>query len=262
KLAVGAQIPYTIAIEGGTLRTEQLTLELRGVPTSQLETCAQLALDIMRSNTSGATSFCFTDITVNRIHRFADTANEGLGLLRGFTGGFPTDISCAAVCAPCAFVPPPGTSATCRSICFHPPEYFLQRPNQLPAGTVLIGGVNLNLPIDIRSRVRDVLLALRGGGSLSLTPLQYLNREFVAAQLSWQQQGPLANTNVLGVQLNCLALASLPVTLSNGVTLTRESTLGDLFEQTKSSIINQRPADMLILAALFAEINRNDSLCR
>jgi hypothetical protein len=262
RLAIGARIPYGIAIEGGALRTEQLTLELRGVPESQLETCAQLALDIMRSDTSGATSFCFTDITVNRVHRFADTANDGQGLLQGLMGGFPTDIPCAAVCAPCAFVPPPMASMSCRSICFHPPEHFLQHPDQLPVGTVLIGGVNFNLPIDIRSRMRDVLFALRGGGSISLTPLQYLNREFVAAQLSWQQQGRLAGAGVLGLQLSCLNPTSLPLTLSNGVTLTREATLGDLFEQAKSSIINQRPADMLSLAGLFAEINRSNSLCR
>jgi hypothetical protein len=261
RLAVGAEIPYAVAIEGGALRTEQLTLELRGTPASQLETCAQLALDIMRANTNGTTSVCFNDITVNRIDRFGDVGFSGEGLLTGLQSSFPTDFSCRGLCEPCAVVAPVTVAVNCRSVCFHAPEFFLQHPNQLPNGSVLIGGVNFNLPVDVRGRTQDVLAALRGNAFGSPSPLQYLNRESVAAQLSWLQSGPPSSTNVLSGQLSCFDLTGLPVTLSNGASLSGASTLGNLFEQTRLAIINQRQADMVTLAGLFAELNRGNAFC-
>ena len=107
------------------------------------------------------------------------------------------------------------------------------------------------------------LFALQGGFG-TLSPLQTLNREFVATQLAVQQRGFLAIPGTLRLQLNCLNTSALPVTLSNGVRLTGESTLGDLLEQAKSSIINQRSLDMLILAGLLNDLNSSDpfGLCR
>jgi hypothetical protein len=128
----------------------------------------------------------------------------------------------------------------------------------LPNGTVLIGGVNFNVPVSIQARQGDVLFALQGGFGV-LSPLQQLNRGFVAAQLTWQRQGFLAGAELLRSQLNCLSVGSLPVTLSNGATLTSQSTLGDLFEQAKQSIINQQTADMLVLAGLFNGLNQGDA---
>ena len=264
RLSVGAFIPFNIAIEGDLQRTELLTLELRGVPVSQLERCAQLALDITRSSGGGTTAFVFTDITVNRINRFGDTSTDGRGLLQGLTGGFPTDIPCPAVCAPCPFVVPPvRTGGDCRSMCFRSADYYFLHPDQLPTGTVLIGGVNFNVPVNIQTRRQDVLFALQGGFGM-LSPLQQLNRQFVATQLTVQRQGFLSIPGTLRLQLGCFDVTGLPVTLSNGQRLTRESTLGDLFEQARASIINQRSADMLILANLFAELNNSDAfgLCR
>lgn len=261
--ALDAAIPYVIALAGGALRTELLTLELRGVPSSQLETCGQLVLDIMRSGTAGETTVAFTDITVNRVEQFGDRNNPGLGLLMSSTGGFPTGIPCTGAvcpaCIPASTQPAPG----CGSICFRSPDFYLTRPNQLPVGTVLIGGVNFNVPVSIQNRQQDVLLALQGGFGM-LSPLQVLNREFVAAQLAVQQRGFLAIPGTLRLQLNCLNTSALPVTLSNGARLTGESTLGDLFEQVKSSIINQRSLDMLILAGVLNDLNSSDpfGICR
>ena len=223
----------------------------------------QLVLDITRSGASGEITVAFTDITVNRVEQFGDRSNPGLGLLMNSTGGFPTGTPCAgAVCLACVPVSTQ-TVPGCGSVCFRSPSYYVTLPNLLPTGTVLIGGVNFNVPVSIQHRRQDVLFALQGGFGMP-SPLQLLNREFVAAQLAVQQRGFLAIPGTLRLQLNCLNTGALPVTLSNGVRLTGESTLGDLFEQAKASIINQRSVDMLILAGLFGELNNSDpfGICR
>src|SRR5207248_7427242 len=74
----------------------------------------------------------------------------------------------------------------CEKICFRPPilcQIFL---NRLPARTILIGGVNNNSPINIQTNgtlIRNALIPCPIS-NCTLTPLQQLNQQFVAAQLS------------------------------------------------------------------------------
>lgn len=151
-------------------------------------------------------------------------------------------------------------SPKCQSLCFRAPQYFALNFSRLPEGVVVIGGINFNIPISA-SNVAAIRLALAGGAS----PLQRLNREFLAAQLSLELAGGHSSPSVftaLWSLLSCSGLSFAPATLSNGFTLTPNSMLNDLFEQTRLAIRDNRAADMLVLANLFAQINGNDPLGR
>lgn len=98
-----------------------------------------------------------------------------------------------------------------------------------------------------------------------LTPLQRLNQEFVAAQLSINSAGgagsPVAY-NVFWSMLSCYNITFAPVTLSNGFVLSPASMLNDLFEQAQLAIRQNRTADMDKLALVFDLLNGNDPLGR
>jgi hypothetical protein len=162
-----------------------------------------------------------------------------------------------------------GGPVKCDTICFRPPTQCQLFLNCLPSGTIIIGGVNFNKPISIRTNGQAIQRALNPclfGTNCRLTPLQYLNQGYVAAQLSLAAHGGGTNSiiaiNVLWGRLRCYPrLANFaPVTLSNGVTLTPGSMLKDLFMQAESAIRGNRTSDMLLLAQLFALLNADD--CR
>lgn len=155
--------------------------------------------------------------------------------------------------------PPP---VKCNTICFRTPQDWLLSFNPLPRSPVLIGGINFNTPTRDIQAIRS---ALQGNvfGFGNLTPLQQLNQQFVAAQLSlnFAGGGPVT-ANVLWANLSCyggrLALFA-PATLSNGFTFTPNSMLKDLFMQAEFAIRENRTTDMLALARFFALLN---STCR
>ena len=156
-------------------------------------------------------------------------------------------------------------SNKCDTICFRSPQYYLLNVNSLPRGSVLIGGVNSNLPVSTGNR-SQMMLALRGTATgFGLTPLQRLNQEFVAAQLSIIAAGgdgsPVA-FNAFWSMLSCYNLNFASVTLSNGATLSTASFLNDLFEQAQLAIRQNRPADFDKIAAIFDLLNGNDPLGR
>jgi hypothetical protein len=142
------------------------------------------------------------------------------------------------------------------NICCRSPGYYLLNPNRIPSAPVVIAGVNFNNatnnPVEIR-------LALRGpglyGGS---SPSKLLNREFVAAQLSLASAGGSGSPvpfSALNSQLNSYGVSFASVTLSNGATLSTDSTLGDLFEETLDAIRDNRPLDFGPLAQIWAQLN-------
>jgi hypothetical protein len=153
-------------------------------------------------------------------------------------------------------------SSKCNSICFRTPQDWLLKFNPLPRSPVLIGGTNFNT---LTRDLQAIRLALQGNvfGFGNLTPLQQLNQQFVAAQLSLNSAGGSpVTTNVLWSELSCyggrLAFFA-PVTLSNGFTFTTHSMLKDLFMQAESAIHENRPVDMVTLAQFFKALN---STCR
>ncbi len=184
-----------------------------------------------------------------------------------------TTVTCTATnsvgSASCSFTvtmaPMMAKSNKCDTICFRSPQYYLLNLNSLPGGTVLIGGSNNNQPVSTRNRT-EIGLALQGNAmGFGLTPLQRLNQEFVAAQLSINSAGgagsPVAY-NVFWSMLSCYNITFAPVTLSNGFVLSPASMLNDLFEQAQLAIRQNRTADMDKLALVFDLLNGNDPLGR
>jgi hypothetical protein len=134
----------------------------------------------------------------------------------------------------------------------------------MPNGPILIGGQNFNIPIST-ANTATIRLALQGEQSFvtPLTPLQHLNREFVAAQLSLASGGgPVVSTNVLWSSLRCAGLNFRSIILSNGATLTPNSMVKDLFMQAQIAVTNPlTPAiDRLTLATLFRLSHKDDLL--
>lgn len=152
----------------------------------------------------------------------------------------------------------------CDLFSFRSPQHFLDHLNQLPRTAVMIGGVNFNNPV---SNPEVIGLALQGGslfgGVPTGNPLQQLNREFVAAQLSLALAGGPGSpvgSNALWSNLGCRSLFDglLPTRLSNGVVLNGDSMLKDLFMQTQLAIKQNRTADYSVLTALFQDLNCGD----
>lgn len=154
----------------------------------------------------------------------------------------------------------------CSTICFRSPSFYLLNVGNLPGGTVVIGGFNGSKPISTNNR-DAIALALQGNamGVGALTPLQQLNQEFVAAQLSVNAAGGAGSpvtTYAMGSVLSCYGLTFAPVTLSNGATIEPGAMLNALFEQAHTAIRENRTADMAALAQLLDRLNGNDPLGR
>lgn len=146
-------------------------------------------------------------------------------------------------------------AADCFTICFRSPEYYLLNPRAHIRVPVLIAGENYDNPtLDPAS----IYFALRGPGIFSASnPTKLLNQQFVAAQLSLANAGgdgsPTA-FNALNGLLSCYGLPAAPVTLSNGVTLDSNSTLGDLFAETRDAIQDKRIVDYIPLKGILEKL--------
>jgi hypothetical protein len=151
---------------------------------------------------------------------------------------------------------------TCDTICFYSPQYYLMHLNDLPNGQVLIGGVNYNSVINTND-IPDIKMALQGNalGYGTLTELQQLNQEFVAAQLSAEGAANDGGARMFTVNespLHAWGLNLVPVPLSNGFVCTRDTLLKELFAQARSAIFENRKPDMVLLAGVFDLLNGND----
>ena len=95
---------------------------------------------------------------------------------------------------------------------------------------------------------------LQGGSG----PLQQLNQQFVAMQLSLIGAGGTGSPvvfNTFWSPLRCSGIDFTPITLSNGVTLNRDSLLDTLFMQAQLAIRENRTQDMIPLANIIALLN-------
>jgi hypothetical protein len=261
----GDFIPFSQPAGVNGYRTDLITLAWPMGFHSPLHGCFRVGVEITRGDNDGRTSIVFTDIVVNRNRTLGDENNPGFGLLARMTGGYPTGLPCKAECPfpelPDPNVPNPGQPGggdDCNAICFRSPQYFRLNLDRLPHGTVLIGGMNYNRPISTTDK-RAVAMALRGG----YTPLQQLNQEFVAAQLNVLNAGGDGSPKVFYAmegELNCYGLKFDPVTLSNGFTISPDTKLKDLFQQTRFCIYDNHLVDMLVLARIFDMLNGNSNL--
>lgn len=143
----------------------------------------------------------------------------------------------------------------CDTICFRDSVQWLLTPEiRWPNGAILIGGVNFNNPVSIQRSSNQVRQALQGGAG----PLQQLNQQYVTLQMSLAAHGGTGSPvvfNVFWSPLRCSGVDFTPVTLSNGVTLSRDSLLDTLFMQCQLAIRENRTQDMLPLAQILALLN-------
>ena len=149
----------------------------------------------------------------------------------------------------------------CQIICLRSSQYYLGNTSGIPSGLVLIGGVNNNYPVLTQDNTAEVLQALEGGA----TPLQALNQQFVATQLSVIPNllfTGMLPSNISASALRCYLVNFTPMQLSNGFTLSRHITFGELLAQTQSAIIENRVGDMPKLTMVLALLNGNDPFFR
>lgn len=143
----------------------------------------------------------------------------------------------------------------CDTICFRNASYWQLAPiSRWPNGAILVGGVNFNNPISIQRSEALIRQVLQGGSG----PLQQLNKEFVTLQMSFAAHGGTGSPvvfNVFWSPLRCSGLNFTQVTLSNGVTLDRDSLLDTLFMQSVLAIKENRTQDMVALAQILALLN-------
>lgn len=146
-------------------------------------------------------------------------------------------------------------STNCFTICFRSPQHYLLSPQRIIRTPVLIAGENYNNPT---SDLAAIHFALRGAGVFSTpSPTKLLNQQFVAAQLSLAVAGGLGSGttfSALNGQLSCYGLPTAPVTLSTGATINSNSTLGDLFAETRDAITDNRVADFTPLATILGQL--------
>jgi hypothetical protein len=147
----------------------------------------------------------------------------------------------------------PGPPQQCNTICLKSANYYSRNSNRLPNGLVMIGNYNANAPVQIQTNLPKVKDTLEGGES----SLQQLNKEFVAIQISLILSG---SSSVGGLQSSpsCYGVQFTPVLLSNGITLTANSTTNDILGQVRASFYEQRTADFAPLAAILALMNGDD----
>lgn len=265
-LMKGAFIAYAASAGESGQRTDLLTLAWPMHGFSVLQGCFRVGVEIQRGDNFGTTSVVVTDIVVNRNRTPGDENLVGVGLLKNVRGGFPTGIPCKADCPfpdqepPLPPQPNPGggQGGECNTICYRSPQYYKLNINNLPRGTVIIGGVNYNRPISTTD-TRRMELALRGG----FTPLQQLNQEFVAAQLNVLNAGGDGSAKVyyaMEGELTCYNLQFAPVTLSNGFVLMPTSQLKDLYREARLSISSGNAQDQIAVAKILDLINGNNTL--
>ncbi|MDQ3010426.1 MAG: hypothetical protein M3X11_06955, partial [Acidobacteriota bacterium] len=142
----------------------------------------------------------------------------------------------------------------CDTVCYRSIQYYLLFGLNRINGSVLVGGVNFNSYISIQ-RNKELLMNVLQGGS---GPQQQLNQQFVALQLSLTGAGGTGSPvvfNTFWSPLRCSGINFTPVTLSNGVTLSRDSLLDTLFNESLKAIRDNRTQDMIPLANIIALLN-------
>ncbi|HZS09744.1 MAG TPA: hypothetical protein VFD58_33265 [Blastocatellia bacterium] len=265
---VGTLIPFSNGAGTAGARTDLLLLAFAMTPTSPFNNCLEFGLTVMRGGGTGTISLVIPDIIVNRAELPGDRTRNATGVFLGQIGGFATGVFCPSVI--CPICPPnagsgggPVTPLKCQTICFGSPLFFRNSITRgtLPDGLILLPGVNFNNMVSVGANDDAIDLILRGGSTfgVTLSPVQRFNQEFVAAQLSLLRAsgGPVVTVNILWTNLSCYGITFAPVTLSNGVVLTPDSMLKDLFMQAgivaRSSTATN--SDRTALANIFDLLN-------
>ena len=176
----------------------------------------------------------------------ADVANQGTADISVFNpgpGGGTSNVKAFSI-----------TTLNCQTICMQSASYYAINFGRLPQGYVIIGGVNFNNPVSIQANLTDVRRVLRGGAD----PMQQINQQYVATQISLAALGTGVLSGAVNSSLRCYNINFDPVTLSNGAVISRMTIIRDLLAQSRLAIVENRTDDMVKIAGVLALLNGND----
>jgi hypothetical protein len=245
------------------MRTNQITIAL----SASTMGCNRVRFDIVRAGGAGTTSVAITSVIVTRSNA---TTATGTGLLAQFGGGqvgtYPTTATCAADCPPPC--PPVGGTLNCpfNMLCFHTPGYYCASRIPYTATTVRIPQINFGFPVSVRtpfgvsSVVERYLGCYQYLFESNSSPARILTKYYMAAQFTIDDADSTSSFVNLSevVSVGCYLMPPmagqapvLPVTLSNGVTISANTKICVLFAQTESAIIQMRTADIQALTKIY-----------
>ena len=258
---IGTPIPFEEAAGTAGNRTRLITLALPmtlGIPD-----CNQLVVEVRRAGGVGTTTVALVNIQVTRN---ATTTATGTGIQTGQTGTYPTGLRCQVICPACP------TALNCDlTICFARACDWCNRldfPGYRRDYWVRIPGVNFGLMVSPYGNFSQLVRqALGCSGFTRNDPYSKLVAEYVAAQLSIQHAVPFwypqLSRQILGCHVRVpmampgmpAPVSSLPVTLSDGRTLTVNSSLQDLFNATDFATSRGTIADYQSLLNVYMQLN-------
>ncbi|MGA1369019.1 MAG: IPT/TIG domain-containing protein, partial [Blastocatellia bacterium] len=142
----------------------------------------------------------------------------------------------------------------CQTVCLQSADYYVNNSSSWPTGAIWIGRFMYS--------TRYSRLTIRRSMEAKATLQEQLTRQFSAAQLSVLSGGN--SPGIVNSSLDCYRVSFDPVQLSTGQSVTRATTLSDLFNWTRTAIITNVEEDQRALLPLFEALNGNNpqSNCR
>lgn len=264
--AKGALIPYVEGAGGSGKRTALITLPLP--MNGSVKDCNQLVVEVVRGSGSGTTTVALVNLQVSRMEKAGDSALLDKGVF-GTTGGYPTGLKCDVACPSCE-------ALSCNlTICFKDGCTWCNLLQFAPYNRknyqVYIPGVNSGQAVrvfDYNGRVNfDVKYALGCAGYVRNYSWAKLTSAYVAAQLDFQNAVSFWWIKIGKQQIGChlapmmpmpgmpAMVKPLPLTLSNGVTLTEFSSIENLFDATEWAVSRGTVEDQQKLLAVYNALN-------
>jgi len=142
----------------------------------------------------------------------------------------------------------------CQTVCLQSADYYLNNSTTWPSGFIWIGRFTHS--------TRYSRLTIRRALEANVTLQEQLTRQFSAAQLSVLAGGN--SPGIINSSLNCYQVSFDPIQLSTGESVSRTTSLSDLFNWTRIALVNNVVEDQQALLPLFEALNGNNpqSRCR
>ena len=274
-------------------RTHTLVLVFSMNSDSPLNGCFQLGVDIKRVGGAGMTTFLPEYVVVKRMGNEVEGGSINTGSTGTYATGLPCGVICngcflqptptptatptssptptpsptpspspspsvtpTPTPSPTPTPTPPPMPFKCDTICYRSILYYRNLGAAgFPTGSVLIGGVNFNNPVNVRRSLSIVNNALNNN---STAPMAAMNREFVAMQLSLLMAGGGSSPvvfNTFWSPIKCSGVNFAPLTLSNGIVLSPDSLFDTIHNQSVRAIRENNTGDMEKLASILQLLN-------
>jgi hypothetical protein len=143
----------------------------------------------------------------------------------------------------------------CQVSCFESSTFYLFNANLIPStGSIRLGNNGTVVVLSLQSNTAAVLAALGGGPSAQAK----LNSQYAALQLNLLTKVNLNTPEgiaVLNSTLACQGATIVPVQLSNGITITGNTSLASVIGEVEGAIVRNSNDDMTKLAAVLLGLN-------